>query len=84
MSGEHRRHGGWILPVIVVAVGAYFLYAAAQKGALSAVTLKPLGWAGIALMVAGAALALIVRKNKYIRLAGVLLCGVGAMMAIYS
>ena len=84
MSGEHRRHSGWILPVIVVAVGAYFLYTAARRGALRAVALGPVGWVGLALMVAGAALALIVRRNKYLRLAGVLLCGAGAMMAIYG
>ena len=31
MSGENRRPYGWFLPVIVVAVGAYFLISASRS-----------------------------------------------------
>ena len=78
MSGEHRR--GWILPVIVVAVGAYFLVTGMQRGTLSAVTLKPVNWAGIALMVAGLVSAFM--KKPALKLMGVALGGIGAVLVI--
>ena len=37
MSGENRPFRGWILPVIVVVVGAYFLVNVARSGTLNAV-----------------------------------------------
>lgn len=83
MSGESRRPGGWLLPVIVVAAGAYFLVTALQSGTLSAVSLKPVNWIGLALMVAGATVALVVREKKLYKLAGVVLCVAGAVMVIY-
>ena len=78
MSGEHRR--GWILPVIVVAVGAYFLVTGMQRGTLSAVTLRPVNWAGIALMAAGLVSAFM--KKPALKLVGVLVCGIGAILVI--
>ena len=78
MSGEHRR--GWILPVIVVAVGAYFLVTGMQRGTLSAVTLRPVNWAGIALMVAGLIFAFM--KKPALKLLGVAVCGIGAILVI--
>ena len=78
MSGEHRR--GWILPVIVVAVGAYFLVTGMQRGTLSAVTLRPDNWAGIALMAAGLISAFM--KKPALKLLGVALCGIGAILVI--
>ena len=78
MSGEDRR--GWILPVIVVAAGAYFLIAQTQRGALNAATLKPVNWAGIALMVAGLIPAFM--KKPLLKLAGVLAVGIGAILVI--
>ena len=78
MSGEHRR--GWILPVIVVAVGAYFLVTGMQQGTLSAVTLKPVNWAGLALMAAGLVSAFM--KRPALKLAGVAACGIGAILVI--
>jgi len=80
MSGENRRFGGWMLPVIVVAVGAYFLITGMQSGTLRAVQLKPVNWAGIALMVAGLVLAFM--KKPALKLAGVLVCGIGAILVI--
>ena len=81
MSGDRRRAGGWILPVIVVLVGAYFLWTSANRGALNAVKLTPAGWAGLALMVAGAVVA--VRERRLLKIAGVALCVAGAVMVIY-
>ena len=78
MSGEHRR--GWILPVIVVAVGAYFLVTGMQRGTLSAVTLRPVNWAGIALMVAGLVSAFM--KKPAMMLLGVAVCGISAILVI--
>ena len=78
MSGEHRR--GWILPVIVVAVGAYFLVTGMQRGTLSAVTLRPVNWAGIALMAAGLIFAFM--KKPALKLLGVAVCGIGAILVI--
>ena len=78
MSGEHRR--GWILPVIVVAVGATFLVTGMQRGTLSAVTLKSVNWAGIALMAAGLISAFM--KKPVLKLVGVLACGIGAILVI--
>ena len=78
MSGEHRR--GWILPVIVVAVGATFLVTGMQRGTLSAVTLRPVNWAGIALMAAGLISAFM--KKPALKLVGVLACGIGAILVI--
>lgn len=82
MSGENRRYGGWLLPVIVVAVGAYFLVDALQKGTLTAVALKPVNYAGLALMVAGLVGVLALRKRDLWKLVGTLVCGVGAIMVI--
>ena len=78
MSGEHRR--SWILPVIVMAVGAYFLVTGMQRGTLSAVTLKPVNWAGIVLMAAGLVPAFM--KKPTLKLLGVALCGIGAILVI--
>ena len=80
MSGENRRMGGWLLPVIVVAVGAFFLYTNVQAGTLHAATLRPVNWAGIALMAAGALAAF--WKKPLVKLMGVLVCGIGAIMVI--
>lgn len=78
MSGERRR--GWFLPVIVVAVGAYFLIAGMRGGTLRAARLRPVNWAGVALMVAG--LIPTFMKKPVLKLAGVLLCGIGAILVI--
>ena len=80
MSGEHRRMNGWLLPVIVVVVGAYFLLTARQGGALRPVELKPINWVGLAVMVAGLVPA--VGKSPLWKLAGTLICGVGAILVI--
>ena len=82
MSGENRRYGGWLLPVIVVAVGAYFLVDALQKGTLTAVALKPVNYVGLALMVAGLVGVLALRKRDLWKLVGTLVCGVGAILVI--
>lgn len=77
MSGESR---GWLLPVIVVAAGLFFLIRGITGGTLNAVTLKPVNWAGIALMVAGLISAFM--KKPALKLMGVTLCGIGAIMVI--
>ena len=82
MSGENRRYGGWILPVIVVAAGAYFLYDAIQKGTLSPAALSPVNWVGVGMMAAGLIGAVAGRKNGLVRLAATLICGVGAILVI--
>ena len=82
MSGEHRRPGGWVLPVIVIGVAACLLLQSSGQGALSPAALKPLQWVGVAVTLAGAVAAFAVRKRPFVRLAGVLVCGVGAIMAI--
>ena len=79
MSGEPRRFGGWLLPVIVVMVGAYVLL---TSGSLRPVALRPVQWAGIAAMIAGAVVTLAVRQRPLVRLAGVIVCGVGAILVI--
>ena len=81
MSGEDRRFNGWLLPVLVVAVGAYCLYAGAQGGTLSAARLRPVNWVGIAALAAGAACAL-AGKRPVVRLLGVLAAGIGAILVI--
>ena len=81
MSGENRRPTSWLLPVIVAAVGAVFAINAAQNGALNAVPLTPLKWAGLAAMVAGAVVAF--GKSPARKLIGVLVCGIGAIAVIY-
>ena len=81
MSGERRRAGGWLLPVIVVGLGAYFLLTGMQGGTLKPAALKPVNWAGIPLLVAGAVAAIAVKKPA-IKLIGVLLAGVGAILII--
>ena len=81
MSGERRR--GWILPVIVVAIGACMLVSASRQGKLNAVLLKPANWVGLALMAVGAIVALAARKSKLLKLAGVFACGIGTIMVIY-
>ena len=80
MSGENRRPAAWLLPVIVVGVGAYFLYDAASRGTLKAATLSPVTWAGLGLMVAGLVCAFF--KKPALKLAGVLACGIGAILVI--
>ena len=77
MSGERR---GWLLPVIVVALGSYFLVTGMRNGTLTAVHMKPVNWAGIALMAAGLVTALMQRSLG--KLAGVLLAGIGAILVI--
>ena len=83
MSGDKRRMGGWILPVIVVLIGAYFLWTSASRGALNAVRLTSAGWAGLGLMVAGAIVAVAVRERRLLKIAGLALCVAGAIMVIY-
>ena len=80
MSGEHRRTGSFMLPAIVVIVGVVYALTAAQSGALSAARLKPVNWAGLVLMAAGLAAAFI--KKPAAKLAGVLVCGIGAILVI--
>lgn len=82
MSGENRRYGGWLLPVIVVAVGAYFLVNGMQKGTLQSVALKPVNIAGLVLMAAGLVASIAARKNGLLKLAATLVCGVGAILVI--
>ena len=77
MSGERR---GWLLPVIVVAVGAYFLVTGMQNGTLTAVHLKPVGWVGLAAMAVGVAIQF--TKKPLLKLAGVAACGIGAIFVI--
>lgn len=78
MSGERGR---FLLPVIVLAVGAYVLITSAGQGALQPVSLKPVRWAGIAVMAAGLVPALVLKKPLW-RLAGVVVCGIGAILVI--
>lgn len=80
MSGEHRRYGGFMLPAIVVIAGVVWALTAAQSGTLSAAALKPVNWAGLALMAAGVVAAFM--KKPTVRLMGVLACGVGAILVI--
>lgn len=80
MSGENRRFGGFLLPVIVVLVGAYFLVTGMRSGTLSAAELKPVNWVGLALMLAGLICAFF--KKPALKLAGTLVCGVGAILVI--
>ena len=80
MFGENRRPTAWLLPVIVVAVGAYFLYDAAGRGTLKAVSLSPVNWSGLGLMAAGLVCAFF--KQPALKLAGVLACGIGAILVI--
>ncbi len=80
MSGEHRRFGGFILPVLVVMAGAYFLYTQTRSGTLSAVELKPVNWIGLGAMAAGLVAAL--QKRPALKLIGTLVCGVGAILVI--
>ena len=93
MSGEDgRRDGlrGWLLPVIVVCAGAFALYWSAQNGLMRPVALKPLNWAGLAIMALGLAAAvaggLLAAKRggqaQLVRLLGVLACDVGTIMVI--
>lgn len=79
MSGERRR---FLLPIIVLAVGLYVLITSSGQGALRPVSLKPVQWAGIAVMAAGAIAAIAVRKKSLVRLAGVIVCGIGAILVI--
>ena len=81
MPKDDRRFGGWILPAIVILAGAYFLISAAQRGNLSPVTLKPINWTGLAAVAVGAILALFIKK-PWFRLAGILLCAIGAILVI--
>ena len=80
MSGEHRRFGGFMLPAIVVIAGVVYALGAAQNGMLSAARLKPVNWAGLALMAAGVVAAFM--KKPTVRLMGVLACGIGAILVI--
>jgi len=80
VSGENRRPGAWLLPAIVVAVGAYVLYTGVQNGTLSAVALKPVNWVGVPLLAAGAITAL--GKKPLAKLLGVLVAVVGAILVI--
>ena len=80
MSGEHRRFGGFMLPAIVVIAGVVYALGAAQNGMLSAARLKPVNWAGLALMAAGVAATFI--KKPAAKLIGVLACGLGAILVI--
>ena len=80
MSGENRRFGGFILPVLVVMAGAYFLYTQARSGTLSVASLKPVNWAGLAAMAAGLLVAL--QRKPALKLVGTLVCGVGAILVI--
>ncbi|MBQ6373508.1 MAG: hypothetical protein IJJ45_03375 [Clostridia bacterium] len=82
MSGERRRAGGWLLPVIVVAVGALFLLNGVQNGTLKPVSLKPVNLAGLAVMAAGIIAVIAGRRTPLMKLAGVFICGAGAIMVI--
>ena len=74
MSGENRRPYGWFLPVIVVAVGAYFLISASRSGTLAPTTLKGVNWVGLGLMGVGLVAALM--KKPLLRLrAASMTCG---------
>ena len=80
-SVKSGLQAGRLLPLLVVAVGAYFLLTGMQGGTLRAAVLKPVNGVGLALTLASAALALIARK-PIVKLAGVLLCGIGAILVI--
>ena len=80
MSGENRRFGGFLLPVIVVLVGAYFLVTGMRPGTLRAAELKPVNWVGLMLMLAGLVCAFF--KKPALKRAGTLVCGVGAILVI--
>ena len=79
MSGERSR---FLLPIIVLAVGVYVLITSSGQGTLQPVSLKPVQWAGVAVMIVGAAAAIAVRKRALVRLAGVIVCGIGAILVI--
>ena len=82
MSGENRRFRGLLLPVIVVAVGAFFLVSAMRGGTLERVALKSVNWIGLGLMAAGLIAVVAGRKREWVKLAGTLVCGVGAILVI--
>ena len=78
MSGEHRRL--LVLPAIVVAVGAWFLFTHMEAGTLKPPMLRPVNWAGLGLMLVGLVAAL--RRSPALKLVGTLVCGVGAILVI--
>ena len=82
MSGDHKRLGGWMLPVIVVAIGAYFLATAVRQGTLKPVELHPVNWIGLAAMLAGLIFSFAFKRSQRMRLLGLLVCGIGAIMVI--
>lgn len=91
MSGEDRRpegFRGWLLPVMVAAAGVGALAWLARRGTLKPVALTPVGWLGLALMLAGLAAVVAGRvkrehpRSLALQLGGVLACGIGAMLVI--
>ena len=79
MSGGNRRFG-FALPILVVAVGAYFLVNAMRAGTLKPIALEPVNIAGLAVMASGLVAVFAGRKRDVVKLTGTLVCGVGAVM----
>ena len=97
MSGGDRHSGGtrhWLLPVTVAAAGIAFLLSSHSQGMLKPAKLTPTGWAGIAMMLAGlisvvaATVAGLEKHNAraalLVKLLGVLACGIGAIVVVYT
>ncbi len=92
MSGRGEDRGGdsprvWLRGALVVVAIAALLGAFGLQSGLQRPQLKPLNIAGIAVMVIGLPVALFggkIARNPqvapFVRLGGVLLCGIGAAM----
>lgn len=89
MSGRGEDSPGmWLRGALVVVAIAALLGAFGLQSGLQRPQLKPVNVAGIAVMVAGLAVSLFggrIARNKpqvhpFVRLGGVLVCGIGAAM----
>ena len=93
MSGRGEDRGGdgpraWLRGALVVVAVAALLGAFGLQNGLRRPQLKPVNLAGVAVMIAGLAVSLfggrIVRNRPdvqpFVRLSGVLVCGIGAAM----
>ena len=78
-----RKAASWLIPAFMLLVLSYLGFKDIENGTLTRAVLRPVQWVGIGALLCGFALGWFGGRRAALRLIGVVVCGIGAIMVIY-
>ena len=78
-----RKAASWLIPAFMLLVLSYLGFRDIENGTLTRAVLRPVQWVGIGALLGGYVLGVFGGRRAALRLIGVVVCGIGAIMVIY-